>query len=63
MSRKKIDQFDLEAEAEYLAISAMRSYGAGPCVSGKRITKTRKMHEKGNIKQDNRAKARYLRKK
>jgi len=61
MSRKKIDQFDLEAEAEYLAISAMRSYGAGPCVSGKRITKTRKMHEKGNIKQDNRVKARYLR--
>ena len=63
MSRKKIDQFDLEAEAEYLAILAMRVHGAGPCVSGKRITKTRKMHEKGNIKQDNRVKARYLREK
>ena len=60
MSRKHLDQFDLEAEAEYLAISAMRSHGAGPCVAGKRITKTRKMHEKGNIKQDNRVKGRYL---
>jgi len=61
MSNKQLDQFDLEAEAEYLAIAAMRAHGSGPPVSGKRITKTRKMHEKGNIKQDNRVKGRYLR--
>lgn len=57
---KKIDEFDLEAEREFSAIFTMRTNGSGPLVSGKRIVKTRKMHEKGHIKQDNRVKGRYL---
>ena len=60
MSKRRLDQFDLEAEAEYLAITAMNRNGSRPSVSGKRIVKTRKMHEKGHIKQDNRVKGRYL---
>ena len=60
MANKQIDEFDLEAEREFNAIFTMRTNGSGPFVSGKKIIKMRKMYEKGDIKQDNRVKGRYL---